>query len=218
MPKNAYYFQHDYNARNDDKILEIRSKYKSTGYAIYFYCLETMAERGDGYIIPSLMGGLSLGFGVAKDWLLEFLEFCVKIKIFEKNDVGYFSPRIIEHLEIRAKFSKAGSKGAEKRWPGYSPPNSPPYTKERKGKEKKYIIASDDAKNPNQLKDILKWQELSLTIIKEIQDAKNKKSSVFKCCKDNPAQANAAFQDCKELGKLNILYFFKVYNELIKNK
>ena len=117
--KETFYFSHDYNARNDDKILEIRAKYKSTGYAIYFYCLEVMAERGDGYIIPSLLGGLSLGFGVDKDWLLEFLEFCVQIKIFEKNDTGFFSSRIIEHLKFRANLSQAGSRGAEKKWGSY---------------------------------------------------------------------------------------------------
>ena len=135
--KESFYFPHDYSARNDDKILCIREKYKNEGYAIFFYCLETMAERGDGYILPSLIGGLSLGYGVAKDWLITFLDYCVKIEAFQKDEKGYYyNPRMIKHLEYRKSLSEGGKKGAKIRWKN-SPPNTPPYTKERKGKERK---------------------------------------------------------------------------------
>ena len=30
--KNSFYFLHDCNARNDEKILELRSKFKNEGY------------------------------------------------------------------------------------------------------------------------------------------------------------------------------------------
>ena len=143
--KESFYFSHDYNARNDDKILEIRDKYKNDGYAVFFYCLETMAERGDGYLIPSLLGGLSLSYGVGKEWLLEFLEFCVKIGIFKKDDKGYYNSRMIDHINFRAKLSQAGTEGAKKRWGGYSTPNA----KERKGKERKYNTADKSAETFN---------------------------------------------------------------------
>ena len=139
--KESFYFSHDYNARNDDKILEIRDKYKNDGYAVFFYCLETMAERGDGYLIPSLLGGLSLSYGVGKEWLSEFLEFCVKIGIFKKDDKGYYNSRMIDHINFRAKLSQAGTEGAKKRWGGYSTPNA----KERKGKKRKYNTADKSA-------------------------------------------------------------------------
>ena len=80
--KETFYFQHDYNASNDDKIMELRSIFNNEGYALYFYCLETMAQRGDGYIIASLMGGLSVGYSVPKEKLLQFLEKCVEINLF----------------------------------------------------------------------------------------------------------------------------------------
>jgi hypothetical protein len=130
--KETFYFAHDYNARNDDKLLELRDKYKNEGYAVYFYCVETMAERGDGYIMPSLIGGLSLGYGVAKEWLKEFLDFCVEINLLNKDENGYFSQRMIEHLNTREMFKQQGIKGAKIRWK-----NSPPNAKERKGKESK---------------------------------------------------------------------------------
>lgn len=134
--KDSYYFQHDYNARNDDKILELRGEYGNEGYAVFFYCLETMAERGDGYIIGGLIGGLSLGYGVTKAWLLGFLDKCVEIGAFEKDEKGYFSPRMIQHIKLRNSFKLSGKKGADKRW-GNRGAIRGANAKERKGKERK---------------------------------------------------------------------------------
>jgi len=60
------------------------------------------------------------------------------------------------------------------------------------------------------------WQYEALEAIKILQVDDNKKSSIFKCFKDNRQKAKIALDDCKELGKLKDLYFLKVYNELKK--
>jgi len=114
--KNSFYFSHDYNASQDDKILELRSVFGNEGYALYFYCLETMAQRGDGYIIASLMGGLSVGYGVPKATLVSFLSKCEELGVFYKDKKGYYSKRMIEHLNLRQKLSNAGKRGAINRW------------------------------------------------------------------------------------------------------
>jgi hypothetical protein len=44
MSKDAYYFSHDSNARNDPKILAMRSVYKAEGYGWYFMLLEIFRE------------------------------------------------------------------------------------------------------------------------------------------------------------------------------
>ena len=214
--KETYYFPHDYSARNDDKILEIRAVYKNTGYAIYFYCLETMCERGDGHLIASIMGGLSLGYGVSREWLLEFLEFCVKIGIFKKNDKGYYSERIIEHLNFRANLSKAGIEGANKRWGGHSPPNGNPNANEMKVNEMYEYSSEQSSPKESPLKENLKWQMEALEAIKLLNATK--KSSIFKCFKLDNQKSIIALNDCRELGKLNELYFLKVYNELKKRE
>jgi hypothetical protein len=136
--KGSFYFPHDYNARNDDKILEIRAKYGNEGYALFFYCLETMVERGDGYIIGGLLGGLSLGYGVAMGWLSDFLDFCVKIDAFRKDETGYYSERIVDHLNQRKMFSDKGKEGADKRWKNRGAIPLPiAGAMQRKGKERK---------------------------------------------------------------------------------
>lgn len=45
-----------------------------------------------------------------------------------------------------------------------------------------------------------------------------KKSALFKCFKDHQGTARNALSDCKELGKLDILYFFKVFSEINKKQ
>lgn len=47
MGKDAYYFPHDSNARNDEKIIAVRMKYGIEGYGIYFAILEKLRESAD---------------------------------------------------------------------------------------------------------------------------------------------------------------------------
>lgn len=135
MSKETFYFTHDYNARNDDKILELRSLYGAEGYGIFWMIAETMAENTNGGIKKSLIGGLSLGYGVAKDRLLAIINSCIEIGLIYEKEGFLFSKRMLTHKELRKNLSIAGRAGAEKRWGGNSLPISPPNTKERKGKE-----------------------------------------------------------------------------------
>ena len=44
MSKDAFYFSHDGNARNDDKMIAVRMKYGMEGYGIYFAIIERLRE------------------------------------------------------------------------------------------------------------------------------------------------------------------------------
>ncbi len=60
------------------------------------------------------------------------------------------------------------------------------------------------------------WQELALQIIKELSVPDNKKSSVFKACKNNSEQKiKLALNDTKELCKSGEKwkYFFKIIDQ-----
>ena len=67
------------------------------------------------------------------------------------------------------------------------------------------------------IRKVEKWQESAAIVIKELNVPEEKISSVFKCFKDNEREAMFALIDCKELGKMNVFYFLKVYSELVKN-
>ena len=47
MSKDAYYFPHDSNARNDKRLIKVRMKYGMQGYGIYFGIIEILREQND---------------------------------------------------------------------------------------------------------------------------------------------------------------------------
>lgn len=116
MAKDKFWFDHDYNARGDEKILEIRALYGAEGYGIFWMIIETMAENSKGGINENLIGGLSHGFGVAKDTLKGVIDLSLKIDLFYTENGFIYSRRIRKHKETRANFKEKGREGAEKRW------------------------------------------------------------------------------------------------------
>ncbi len=154
MAKETFYFTHDYNARNDDKILELRSIHGVEGYGVFWMIVETMAENSNGGVKATLIGGLSLGYGVAKDRLIAIFQTCLEIGLFYEKDGFYFSKRMSTHKNLRVRLSDAGKAGAEKRWGGDSPPNSLPNAKESKGNKKKDINKYPIANSFNGLPEI----------------------------------------------------------------
>jgi len=144
MAKETFYFRHDYNARNDDKILELRSKFGAEGYGIFWMIIETMAENENGGAKAGLIGGLSLGYGVAKDLLINVFNYCIELGLFYEESGYYYSKRLLTHKEFRKVLSENGAAGAAKRWGGYKGGYIPPNAKERKGKEIKAISLDEE--------------------------------------------------------------------------
>src|ERR1700760_3208520 len=119
MAKDSFWFKHDYNARNDERILELRSELGAEAYGIFWMVVETMAENENGGVKASLIGGLSHGFGVAKDKLIEVIKFCLNVGLFFENEGFYFSNRLLKHKKERQFFAEKGKEGAAKKWGGY---------------------------------------------------------------------------------------------------
>lgn len=144
MAKDTFYFSHDYNARNDPKILELRSEYGLEGYGLYWCLIETMAEDKNGVVIASLIGGLSIGYGIPKNKLMEIINFMVKLNLLQEQNGTIYSKRLLEHKMKRKHLSDKGREGAIKKWEKINNdrhPNSPPIgdanAKERKGNKNK---------------------------------------------------------------------------------
>ncbi len=129
MAKDTFWFTHDYNAHNDDKILELRSEFGAEGYGIFWMIVESMAVNENGGIKASLIGGLSHGYGLPKDRLIAIIKFGCEVGLFYEENGFYFSKRLLLHKNERRKFQEFGQKGAQKRWKN-TPPigegNSPP--------------------------------------------------------------------------------------------
>jgi hypothetical protein len=75
------YFPHDFNSRNDERILELREKHGPAGYAWFFMLCEIMAENDDGSLDIDRAGGYSISMAITKAQLSAFLDDCKALKL-----------------------------------------------------------------------------------------------------------------------------------------
>jgi hypothetical protein len=120
MKKDSYYFPHDSNAHNDEKILHIISNFGMEGYGLYWAFIEAMHESTDGKLTIKLLNGLSIRFNVDKKILHDFYKECIEIGLFVADNEKYWSERVLrnkqEFDEKRQKKSLAGKYGMQNRW------------------------------------------------------------------------------------------------------
>ena len=115
MKKNTYYFSHDYNARNDTKVLFLRMQLGMEGYGIYWYLIESLAESG-GTLPLQLIPVLAMQMHTTEAKVNAVVN---AFSLFEITDDLFFSIRLNEHLEkvnqIKLSASQRGKLSAEKR-------------------------------------------------------------------------------------------------------
>lgn len=158
--KDAFYFSHDANSRNDDKLLAVRMKHGAAGYGVFFMILERMRESADymstaDYNIISF--DLRVDAGIVKSIVEEF-------GLFEITEDGkkFYSKSFLERMkkwdESREQKRIAGKKSALKRFENQQETTgvqrafnerstSVELRKEKKGKENKRKIIEDDDKS-----------------------------------------------------------------------
>ena len=115
MKKNTYYFSHDYNARNDTKVLFLRMQLGMEGYGIYWYLIESLAESG-GTLPLQLIPVLAMQMHTTEAKVNAVVN---AFNLFEITDELFFSIRLNEHLEkvnqIKLSASERGKLSAQKR-------------------------------------------------------------------------------------------------------
>lgn len=144
MKKDTFYFPHDSNSQNDEKLLHIMSKFGMAGYGLFWAWIEAMHESQDGKLTVKLIEGLSLRFRVDKEVLLQFYNEAILIGLFLADDKKYWSQRVLrnkdEFEEKRQKKSEAGKRGMQSRWGSSNTVitnDNAVITKYNKGKESK---------------------------------------------------------------------------------
>jgi DnaD/phage-associated family protein len=122
MSKEAYYFSHDSNARNDPKILALRSEYDIQGYGIYWVIIEMLREQEDfklpkkNYIWNAIaMQVHSNDF--AKEDAKSFVEFCINdCDLFVDDEKHFWSNSLLKRMEKKNELSEKRAAAAKKRW------------------------------------------------------------------------------------------------------
>ena len=122
MAKDAYYFSHDSNARNDDKILELRSKYGYEGYGLFWALIEVLRESTNYKIKFNNIKLLQISLAHPAKKLQSFIEFCINVGLLAKDNQFFWSERLLKDMffynEKKTILSESGKKGSLMRWGG----------------------------------------------------------------------------------------------------
>ena len=118
MPKDAYYFPHDSNAKDDPKCVLLIEQLGMEGYGIYWMLIETLREQPDyTYPVansPALGRRYNTTAEKVKTVVCNYGLFTVKDdKIFFSDSLNR---RMLVLEEKRAKRSEAGRLGNAARW------------------------------------------------------------------------------------------------------
>jgi hypothetical protein len=140
--ESAFYFKHDYNARNDQKILELRAQFGWAGYAIYFAIIEVLCES-KGVIRSQALAGLALGFNMEKAMLADMVKYMIQIELLHEKDGDIYSNRVNKHIDARARLSEAGRKGGSHTKATVKPGLSQAKARPKAGEERRGDINSD---------------------------------------------------------------------------
>lgn len=129
----AWYFRHDYSARNDRKITELEMEMgENIGYAMWFKLLEIMGEMG-GSLPKEKMKVVAYALRVPLDVLLQFVRICVRIGLLTDNDDEYINERFAKECAKIKDTSEKASNSAKIRW---SKPEPDPKPKKPKSEQK----------------------------------------------------------------------------------
>jgi len=120
MAKDTFYFSHDYNARNDEKIKKLIRKYNMSGYGIYWSIVEDLYNNGNSLQLDynSIAYDLRVDEDVVKGVINDFNLFVIEGDFF-----GSLS--IQKRLDDREKLSKKRKESAGKRWGIKNSENNP---------------------------------------------------------------------------------------------
>lgn len=145
--KEAYYFSHDANARQDEKILMLRADHGWEGYGIYWALVEMMFESSDTSLHHNKIKGIAVSYNIDITLLEAVINTCITENLFVSNGDTFWSESLLRrksiYKESKQKKSEAGKKGMQKRWANKQSDNTvitddnTVITKDNKGKEKK---------------------------------------------------------------------------------
>jgi len=105
------YFPHDYNARNDLKMVELHQKYGMEGIGIYWCIVEMLYEEG-GRIKLSMIDCIASSLSVEKS----AIDCIIASNLFENDAEYFYSNAALIRLTKRQEISEKRSESASKRW------------------------------------------------------------------------------------------------------
>ena len=117
--KEAYYFSHDTNARNDEKILCLRADYGITGYGAFWVLIEMMFENQNTQLSHNHVKGIAYSLNMEVELLTNIINSCIEYGLFVSDGDNFWSESLRSrkgtYINKREKKVEAGLKSAEAR-------------------------------------------------------------------------------------------------------
>ena len=120
MAKEAYYFSHDANARNDPKICAMRQEFGAEGYGWYWVLVEMLREQEDyrlDYNEPFIWSAIAQQMQTNAEQARAFVEHCIstyKLFSLDANSTHFYSESLLRRMAKRAEISKQRSKAGKR--------------------------------------------------------------------------------------------------------
>lgn len=113
MKKDAYYFPHFSNARNDSKILKLKRVFGIEGYGIYFMLLEVLRDQTSFKYPIDGIEDLAYEWRVSKEKIMSVV---CDFDLFTIQDDEFLSLKQIQYLQPYIAKSERARQAALKRW------------------------------------------------------------------------------------------------------
>ena len=118
MKKDAYYFSHDSNSKDDPKCVLLIEQLGLEGYGIFWVLVETLRDQPDYKYPIILLSAIARRFNTSTEKIKAVVQNYGLFVI--ENDEFFYSESLVERMKMlednRIKRSIAGKAGNEKRW------------------------------------------------------------------------------------------------------
>lgn len=119
MGKDTYYFPHDFNARNDPKLISLRHRHGAVGISVYWTIIEFLHEQDGNKFEPKnyIISTIAEQSGANVKQVSDILKSCVEdLDLLRLIDGAYTSERVLRNIQKRNEISEirsiSGKKGA----------------------------------------------------------------------------------------------------------
>jgi hypothetical protein len=112
MKKEAYYFSHDSNARQDEKIIKLRMKLGWEGYGLYWAIIEMLRDAKD-YKLETHYDSIAFELRTECERIKSVIE---DFGLFDIKKGMFYSTSLINRMKLRDAKSNQAREAAKKRW------------------------------------------------------------------------------------------------------
>ena len=112
MKKEAYYFSHDANAKDDPKILRLRMELGWEGYGLFWALIELLRNESD-HRMRTHCKSIAFALQTQEESIKKIIN---DFDLFVIEDEYFWSESLLKRMELKEERSEKARESAKKRW------------------------------------------------------------------------------------------------------